>query len=169
MQDFTNFNQPQPTSSDGYYHDPLEATPAEPAKEEPPKEEPAQEEPVKEEPPKEEPPMLNQDPEAKAEPIHHEEAAAPEAKPSENKLSPELVEYLATTKGLLEQTRKERNNLIVRIDEEEDKITEGHKQQNDNPDHFEPIDYTNLNEMRNELYRKNDLIHALIGVIRSLE
>jgi len=164
MQDFTNFNQPQPTSSDGYYHDPLEAAPAEPAKEEPVKEEPAKEEPAKEEPP-----ILNQDPEAEAEPIHHEEVAEPEAKSDENKLSQELVDYLATTKGLLEQTRKERNNLIVRIDEEEDKITESHKKQNDNPDHFEPIDYTGLNDMRNELYRKNDLIHALIGVIRSLE
>ena len=161
MQDFTNFNQPQPTSSDGYYHDPLEAAPA--AEPEPAKEEPAKEEPVKEEPP-----MLNQDPEAEAEAIHHEEPE-PEAKPGENKLSPELIEYLGTTKNLLEQTRKERNNLIVRIDEEEDKITESHKKQNDNPDHFEPIDYSKLNDMRNELYRKNDLIHALIGVIRSLE
>ncbi len=159
MQDFTNFNQPQPTSNDGYYHDSIGAASADSTKDEP----------VKEEPVKEEPPMLNQNPEAGAEPIRHEGSTDLEAESSNDGLSPELAEYLATTRNLLEQTRKERNNLITRIDEEEDKITESQKGQNNNPDHFVSIDYTSLNKMRNDFFRKNDLISALISVIRSLE
>ncbi len=159
MQDFTNFNQPQPTSNDSYYHDPIGVASADSTKDEP----------VKEEPVKEEPPMLNQNPEAETEPIRHEDSADLEAESSKDGLSPELAEYLATTRGLLEQTRKERNNLITRIDEEEDKITESQKEQNNNPDHFVSIDYTSLNKMRNDFFRKNDLISALISVIRSLE
>ena len=163
MQDFTNFNQPQPVSADGYSHDPLEsiATEQELNKEEE-KKEPAKIEVIKEEEPKEEPVVLNQEPEPEAEP-----EVAEETEPGN--LSPELQEYLNTTKKLLEQTRQERNNLIVRIDGEEDKITAIRKKQNDDPEHFEAIDYGPLNGMRNDLYRKNDLIHALIGVIRSLE
>ena len=161
MQDFTNFNQPQPISSDGYYHDPLEAAPA-------PEAEPAKEEPAREEPAREESPVLNQGPETVIEPVQHEDAAESETKADDNKLSPELAEYLLVTKKMLETTRKERNNLIVRIDDEEDKITETIKNY-ENPDHSEPINYGSLDGLRNELYRKNDLIHALLSVIRSLE
>ncbi len=156
MQDFTKFNQPQPISSDGYYHDPLEATPAPEA------------EPAKEEPAREESSVLNQGPETVIEPVQHEDAAEPETKADDNRLSPELAEYLLVTKKMLETTRKERNNLIVRIDDEEDKITETIKNY-ENSDHSEPINYGSLDGLRNELYRKNDLIHALLSVIRSLE
>ena len=156
MQDFTNFNQPQPISSDGYYHDPLEAAPAPEA------------EPAREEPAREESPVLNQGPEPVIEPVQHEDATEPETKADDNKLTPELAEYLLVTKKMLETTRKERNNLIVRIDDEEDKITETIKNY-ENPDHSEPINYGSLDGLRNELYCKNDLIHALLSVIRSLE
>ena len=148
MQDFTNFNQPQPSSADGYYKDPIEVAPVTDEKK---AEAPA-------EPAKEEPPVLSA-----------EETPAEESAESTTELSPELAEYLETTKKLLEQTRKERNDTIVSIDEEEDKITNARKEQNDNPEHYEMIDYTTLNNLRDSLYRKNDLISSLIGVIRSIE
>lgn len=170
MQDFTNTNQ-QPTSADNFYRDPLEAAPA---PQEAPKEAEKAPEPVKEEPP-----ILNQDPEAAAEVTHHEEvaeepvapepAAEPEAPVEE--LSPELVEYLDTTKKLLEKTRKERNNLIVRMDEEEDSITQ-QKKENEREKasgNIRFVKYDALNDMRDALYKKNDLINALISVIRTLD
>ena len=172
MQDFTNFNQPQPTSADGYYRDPLEAAPA--VAEEKPAE--AEKAPATE-PVKEEPPMLSQEPETVAEPAPQEEAPAPVAEPEPAaevatepvELAPEFEEYLETSKKLLERTRKERNNLIVRIDEEEDNITTQKKKIDADPENHDFVKYDELNKMHNELYRKNDLIHALIGVIRSLE
>ncbi|MBP5656625.1 hypothetical protein J6X15_03510 [Candidatus Saccharibacteria bacterium] len=169
MQDFTNFNQPQPASADGYYRDPLETAPA---TEEKPAE--AEKAPAPE-PAKEEAPVLNQDPEAVAEATQPEEAPAPVAEPepapapAPAELTPEFEEYLETTKKLLERTRKERNNLIVRIDEEEDNITTQKKKIDADPDNVGFVKYDNLNKMHNELYRKNDLINALIGVIRTLE
>ncbi len=148
MQDFTNFNQPQPSSADGYYKDPIEVAPVADEKK---AETPA-------EPAKEEAPVLSA-----------EETPAEEGAENKTELSPELAEYLETTKKLLEQTRKERNDTIVSIDQEEDKITNARKEQNDNPEHYEMIDYTTLNSLRDSLYRKNDLISSLIGVIRSIE
>lgn len=173
MQDFTNFNQPQPSSADGYYRDPLEATPA---VEEKPAEAEKAPAPASE-PVKEEPPMLNRDPEVVAEATHQEEAsepteapvAEPKVAPATTELAPEFAEYLNTTKQLLERARKERNNLIVRIDEEEDNITTQKKKIDSDPDHMGYVKYDELNKMHSELYRKNDLINALIGVIRTLE
>lgn len=148
MQDFSNYNQQQPSNADSYYHDPLEEA-KEPAKEA--------------EPAKEEPPMLNQAPEEEVEPVHHDEEKQIDNKES----NPELEEYLETTKRLLEKTRKERNNLIVRIDEEEDRLTSIQKQKEENS--FGMVHDNAIYAMQTALRRKEDLIRALIEVVRSLK
>ena len=107
--------------------------------------------------------MLNQAPEEEVEPVHHDEEKQIDNK--EN--NPELEEYLETTKRLLEKTRKERNNLIVRIDEEEDRLTSIQKQKEENS--FGMVHDNAIYAMQTALRRKEDLIRALIEVVRSLK
>ena len=169
MQDFTNNNQPQLDSANNYYQDPLMANnPVEPG----PAEGQNEESPAPE-PEKKEPPMLNQDPDAEDEPIRRDQAPLKptihESPSGERELSPELRDYLSSTKKLLEKTRKERNNLIVRIDEEEDAITEHLRSGDDGLSwHGEDV-FGRLGELKEELRHKKDLIYALIKMVRSLE
>lgn len=93
--------------------------------------------------------------------VAQEKVAPTHEKP---KRSARLEEYLQTTNELLEFTRKERNSLIIRIDEEEDKIT------HDRHDYTTGLEkYNAINQMRDELNSKNNLIRALIELIRSVD
>lgn len=92
------------------------------------------------------------------------ESAETEPAPEKPKRSERLEEYLQTTRELLEFTRKERNSLIIRIDDEEDKIT------HDRHDYTTGLEkYNAINQMRDELNSKNNLIRALIELIRSVD
>ena len=147
MQDFTNYNQPQSNDTNGYYQDSIDTTPAAPAVEEKPIE--AEKAPA----PNQE---FSQNNEAST-------TSGPATTPSE--LAPELANYLNTTKQLLESSRKERNDLIIRMDKEEDSITIKRRGPEFDPD----LAYDELDKIRDSLYRKNRLIDALIGIIRTLD
>lgn len=104
---------------------------------------------------------------APVEEVAESEESAPiesEPAPEKPKRSERLEEYLQTTRELLEFTRKERNSLIIRIDDEEDKIT------HDRHDYTTGLEkYNAINQMRDELNSKNNLIRALIELIRSVD
>ena len=101
-------------------------------------------------------------PKAESTPAETTPTETPEAE--KPKRSARLEEYLRTTHELLEFTRKERNSLIVRIDGEEDKIT------HDRHDYTTGLEkYNAINQMRDELNSKNNLIRALIELIRSVD
>ena len=160
MQDFTNYNQQQSDNTNGYFHNPTEVTPG------------TEEKPVEIDDIQPTEPAKDNS----SAPEHNNDLAAnPEAALTSTGLGQEFANYIDLTKKLLEHTRKERNNLIIRIDEEEDKIT-ARKRANASSGHvgymednYGYTDYNELREMRNELYRKNDLINALLSVIRILK
>ena len=160
MQDYNNSNQSQPNDTNGYYHDPLDnssdidarhaenggqmlATP---------------------EPAKDEPPMLNRDMDQPS-PQMQTADSAPAEMPTDDA---ELKSYLEATKKLLTYTRKERNNLIVKIDEEEDRITAIRNKRRAGAANAEMIDYCNLSDMRRRLDQKNNLINALVSILGTI-
>ena len=170
MQDFTNNNQSQPDNANNYYQDPLETD----APANPDSTNKQDEQSPSLELERNEPPMLNQNPDADDEPVIRRDQAPLRPKThtthsTERELNPELVDYLSSTEKLLKQSRKERNNLILRIDEEEDKITECLKSEKNDFGHRSEDIYSQLSEAKEELRRKNDLINALIKMVRSLE
>ena len=152
MQDYNNSNQSQPNDTNGYYHDPLDnssdidarhaenggqmlATP---------------------EPAKDEPPMLNRDMDQPS-PQMQTADSAPAEMPTDDA---ELKSYLEATKKLLTYTRKERNNLIVKIDEEEDRITAIRNKRR--------AGAANASDMRRRLDQKNNLINALVSILGTI-
>lgn len=160
MQNYNNSNQPQSNNANDYYHDPLgdsqDIDQGQMSNDQ--QSAPAQE------PTRDEPPMLNQE-------ANQAHMQAPEnvadgvVTESDNA---ELEAYLNSTKKLLAYTRKERNNLIVKIDEEEDKITEIRNQRRAGATNTELIDYSKITSMRKRLYQKNDLINALVSILGTI-
>jgi len=72
-------------------------------------------------------------------------------------------EYYNETRNRLMSVRKERNGIIVRIDKLEDqRIEKG--EADESADIFNEI-----SKLRNELWRKNNLIDALVKVLASLK
>lgn len=160
MQNYNNNNQPQPNNSNGYYHDPLDDSSDIDAG----RTENDGQMLAAPEPSRDEPPMLNQDVEQQA-PQAPEGENAPMEAPADDA---ELKAYLEATRKLLTFTRKERNNLIVRIDEEEDRITSIRNKRRAGVADTEMIDYSALSDMRKRLDQKNNLISALVSILGTI-
>lgn len=156
MQNYNN-NQSQPNNSNNYYHDPLDESADIDAQHT----ENDGQMLAAPEPQRDEPPMLNQDVNQQA---PQGEAGQMEA-PADNA---ELEAYLEATKKLLAFTRKERNNLIVKIDEEEDRITAIRNKRRAGATDTEMIDYSALSDMRKRLDQKNNLINALVSILGTI-
>jgi hypothetical protein len=94
----------------------------------------------------------------------HEDAPAPAPAPApQDNPNQEYDAYFNETHERLINVRKERNGIILRIDKLQDQRIEN------GSDDFDDDDSREISKLQSELWRKNNLIDALLKVLISLK